>query len=187
MGATIINESTTTTTRMKVSFYSMYHHRVAIKPNQQWKCLITHKQSKQNRRHKFSKESKGAKIKNRYNQVPHVPGYQWESDKLTVRHHIREPRGQPKSNTWKIINIRQNLPYTASIIDALTPCLQGNFACRLVVCCIFTKSTFSKFFRWKKTSGLFDCGLCLWYFLIMLTYYFCCGSKLLAYVISRRY
>ena len=23
------------------------------------------------------------------------PGYQWESDKLTVRHHRREPRGQP--------------------------------------------------------------------------------------------
>ena len=22
------------------------------------------------------------------------PGYQWESDKLTVRHHKREPRGQ---------------------------------------------------------------------------------------------
>ena len=23
------------------------------------------------------------------------PGYQWESDKLTVRHHKREPGGQP--------------------------------------------------------------------------------------------
>ena len=23
------------------------------------------------------------------------PGYQWESDKLTVRHHNQEPRGQP--------------------------------------------------------------------------------------------
>ena len=23
------------------------------------------------------------------------PGYQWESDKLTVGHHKREPRGQP--------------------------------------------------------------------------------------------
>ena len=23
------------------------------------------------------------------------PGYQWESDKFTVRHHKREPRGQP--------------------------------------------------------------------------------------------
>ena len=23
------------------------------------------------------------------------PGYQWESDKLTIRHHKREPRGQP--------------------------------------------------------------------------------------------
>ena len=27
------------------------------------------------------------------------PGYQWESDKLTVRHHKREPRGQPFPNT----------------------------------------------------------------------------------------
>ena len=39
------------------------------------------------------KVSKGAKIRNQYNQVPHL--YQWESDKLTVRHHKREPRGQP--------------------------------------------------------------------------------------------
>ena len=43
------------------------------------------------------KVSKGAKIRNRYNQVPHLtqPGYQWESDKLTVRHHKQESRGQP--------------------------------------------------------------------------------------------
>ena len=34
------------------------------------------------------KVSKGAKIRNRYNQVPHLSGNQWESDKLTVRHHI---------------------------------------------------------------------------------------------------
>ena len=32
----------------------------------------------------MSKVSKGAKIRNRYNQVPHP--YQWESDKLTVGH-----------------------------------------------------------------------------------------------------
>ena len=23
------------------------------------------------------------------------PGYQWESDNVTIRHHKREPRGQP--------------------------------------------------------------------------------------------
>ena len=23
------------------------------------------------------------------------PGYQWESDNITIRHHKREPRGQP--------------------------------------------------------------------------------------------
>ena len=39
------------------------------------------------------KVNKGAKIRNRYNQPD--PGYQWESNKLTVRHHKREPRGQP--------------------------------------------------------------------------------------------
>ena len=38
----------------------------------------------------FYKVRKGAKIRNRYNQVPH-PGYQWESNKFTVRHHKREP------------------------------------------------------------------------------------------------
>ena len=43
-----------------------------------------------------NKVSKGAKIKNRYNQrTTPDPGYQWESDKLTVRHHKREPRGHP--------------------------------------------------------------------------------------------
>ena len=26
------------------------------------------------------------------------PGYQWESNKLTVRHHKRKPRGQPFSS-----------------------------------------------------------------------------------------
>ena len=42
------------------------------------------------------KVSKGAKIRHRYNQVPHLPqGYQWESDKLTGIHHKREPRDQP--------------------------------------------------------------------------------------------
>ena len=41
--------------------------------------------------------SKGAKIRSRYNQVPHPPHpeCQWESYELTVRHHKREPRGQP--------------------------------------------------------------------------------------------
>ena len=36
------------------------------------------------------KVSKGAKI-----STTPDPGYQWESDKLTVRHHKQEPRGQP--------------------------------------------------------------------------------------------
>ena len=37
------------------------------------------------------KVSKDAKIGNRYNQVPQLT----ESDKLTVRYHKLEPRGQP--------------------------------------------------------------------------------------------
>ena len=41
------------------------------------------------------KVSKGAKIRNRYNQVPHLT--QDTNGKLTVRHHKREPRVQPFS------------------------------------------------------------------------------------------
>ena len=43
-----------------------------------------------NSRERWNQVSKGSKIGNRHNQV----GYQWDSDKLTVRHHKREPRGQ---------------------------------------------------------------------------------------------
>ena len=28
------------------------------------------------------------------------PGYQWESDKLSIRYHKREPRGQPFPSRW---------------------------------------------------------------------------------------
>ena len=40
---------------------------------------------------------KRAKIRNQYNQLSTTPdpGYQWESDNFTIRHHKREPRGQP--------------------------------------------------------------------------------------------
>ena len=38
--------------------------------------------------------SKGPKYRFQSITTPD-PGYQWESDKLTVRHHKREPRGQP--------------------------------------------------------------------------------------------
>ena len=42
------------------------------------------------------KVSKGAKTRNRYNQVPPLTqDTSGESDKLTVKHHKREPRGQP--------------------------------------------------------------------------------------------
>ena len=39
-----------------------------------------------------------AKIRNRYNQAPHLTqdtNGKWESDNFTIRHHKREPRGQP--------------------------------------------------------------------------------------------
>ena len=39
---------------------------------------------------------KVAKIRNRYNQVPHLTqDITFESDKNTIRHHKQEPRGQP--------------------------------------------------------------------------------------------
>ena len=43
-----------------------------------------------------SKERKMAKIRNQYNQVPHLTqDITWESDKITIRHHKQKPRGQP--------------------------------------------------------------------------------------------
>ena len=55
--------------------------------------LLTQKFLKQGYRYH---KSKGAKIRNRYNQVPNqTQDNQWESDKLTARHHKQEPRGQP--------------------------------------------------------------------------------------------
>ena len=39
---------------------------------------------------------KRAKIRNRYNQAPHMTqDTKWESDNVTIRHHKREPRCQP--------------------------------------------------------------------------------------------
>ena len=41
------------------------------------------------------KVRKTAKIRNQYNQVPHLTqDTTWESDKITMRHHKQEPRGQ---------------------------------------------------------------------------------------------
>ena len=46
---------------------------------------------------------KAAKIRNRYNQVPHLTqDTTWESDK-TIKHHKQEPRGQTCSEIFKII------------------------------------------------------------------------------------
>ena len=33
--------------------------------------------------------------KSTQSSTTHDPGYQWERNKLTIRHHKREPRGQP--------------------------------------------------------------------------------------------
>ena len=44
---------------------------------------------------------KRAKIRNRYNQVPHLTqDTTRESDKHTIKHHKREPRGQPFPSRW---------------------------------------------------------------------------------------
>ena len=40
---------------------------------------------------KILKVRNGAKIRNQNNQATH----RWESDNFTIRHHKREPRGQP--------------------------------------------------------------------------------------------
>ena len=42
------------------------------------------------------KVRKVAKIRNRYNQAPHLAqDTRWERDKNTIKYHKREPRGQP--------------------------------------------------------------------------------------------
>ena len=42
------------------------------------------------------KVRKAAKIRNRYNQVPRLTqDTTWERDKNTIKHHKREPIGQP--------------------------------------------------------------------------------------------
>ena len=42
------------------------------------------------------KVRKVAKIRNRYNQLPHLTqDTTWESNKNTIKHHKEEPRGQP--------------------------------------------------------------------------------------------
>ena len=43
-----------------------------------------------------TKVRKRTKIRNRYNQAPYLTqDTKWESDNVTIRHHKREPRGQP--------------------------------------------------------------------------------------------
>ena len=38
---------------------------------------------------------------NQYNQVPHLAqDTTWKSDKITIRHHKQEPRGQPLPSRW---------------------------------------------------------------------------------------
>ena len=47
------------------------------------------------------KVRKGAKIRNRYNQVPHLTqDTTWESDINTIKQHKQEPRGQPFPRRW---------------------------------------------------------------------------------------
>ena len=49
----------------------------------------------------FAHSKKGCKDQESIQSSPTPdPRYQWESDKLTVRHHKREPRGQPIPSRW---------------------------------------------------------------------------------------
>ena len=42
------------------------------------------------------KEREVARIRNQYNQVPHLnQDTIWDSDKNTIKHHKQEPRGSP--------------------------------------------------------------------------------------------
>ena len=57
------------------------------------------------------KVRKAAKIRNRYNQVPHLTqDTTWESDKNTIKHHKQEPRGLK-------LSIRQNVSCLVSDFD----------------------------------------------------------------------
>ena len=51
------------------------------------------------------------KVRNRYNQVPHLTkGTTLESDKNTIKHHKRESRGQPFPSNYKAaINRRKSM------------------------------------------------------------------------------
>ena len=56
----------------------------------------SYKFSSESEIHVYSKSNLGCKIQESIqSSTTPDPGYQWESDKLTVRHHEREPRGQP--------------------------------------------------------------------------------------------
>ena len=56
-----------------------------------------------------------AKIRIRYNQVPHlIQDTTWESDKNSIKHHKQEPRGQPfpSSDHKAAMNRRKSMTYT---------------------------------------------------------------------------
>ena len=60
------------------------------------------------------------------------PGYQWESDKLTVWHHRREPRGQPFPSRWPLgTNKQTGITNTIQKKYNLL-CLTSNDTCKWV-------------------------------------------------------
>ena len=61
------------------------------------------------------KVRKVAKVRNRYNQVPHLTqDTTWESDKNTIKYHKQEPRGQPfpAGDHKAAMNNRENIKNT---------------------------------------------------------------------------
>ena len=43
----------------------------------------------------FKGKKEGKDQESIQSSTTHAPGYQWECDNFTIRHHEREPRGQP--------------------------------------------------------------------------------------------
>ena len=66
------------------------------------------------------KVRKAAKIRNPYNQVPHLTqDTTWECDKNTIKHHEQEPRGQhffPAGDHKAAMNRRKSMKNTRQMI-----------------------------------------------------------------------
>ena len=54
-----------------------------------------------------------AKIRNQYNQVPHLtPDTTWEKDKITIRHHNQEVSSFPAGDHKAAMTRRESMTHT---------------------------------------------------------------------------